>query len=205
MIMRVVLSILGLLLFIILCLALYAFLTPRPLDTTDLSIFLKDGESVNYCDLTQLDGSGKSSYDIPKAYTPGCGFSKTPMPILASCTEPLAEGVVDMRGLWLGTSGRIGHLERIEQCGNRVVVTAYGTIHDFRVDGTLKNGARDVGIVCNNFASAIRFDKGTMVFKLFRLFDVVTRKMEGEEMIFTFVDGIQTRTKRICQYPPDNK
>ena len=205
MIMRVVLSILGLLLFIILCLALYAFLTPRPLDTTDLSIFLKDGKSVNYCDLTQLDGSGKSSYDIPKAYTPGCGFSKTPMPILASCTEPLAEGVVDMRGLWLGTSGRIGHLERIEQCGNRVVVTAYGTIHDFRVDGTLKNGARDVGIVCNNFASAIRFDKGTMVFKLFRLFDVVTRKMEGEEMIFTFIDGIQTRTKRICQYPPDTK
>ena len=205
MIMRVVLSILGLLLFIILCLALYAFVTPRPLDTTDLSIFLKDGKSVNYCDLTQLDGSGKSSYDIPKAYTPGCGFSKTPMPILASCTEPLAEGVVDMRGLWLGTSGRIGHLERIEQCGNRVVVTAYGTIHDFRVDGTLKNGARDVGIVCNNFASAIRFDKGTMVFKLFRLFDVVTRKMEGEEMIFTFVDGIQTRTKRICQYPPDTK
>ena len=205
MIMRVVLSILGLLLFIILCLALYAFLTPRPLDTTDLSIFLKDGKSVNYCDLTQLDGSGKSSYDIPKAYTPGCGFSKTPMPILASCTEPLAEGVIDMRGLWLGTSGRIGHLERIEQCGNRVVVTAYGTIHDFRVDGTLKNGARDVGIVCNNFASAIRFDKGTMVFKLFKLFDVVTRKMEGEEMIFTFVDGIQTRTKRICQYPPDNK
>ena len=205
MIMRVVLSILGLLLFIILCLALYAFLTPRPIDTTDLSIFLKDGKSVNYCDLTQLDGSGKSSYDIPKAYTPGCGFSKIPMPILASCTEPLAEGVVDMRGLWLGTSGRIGHLERIEQCGNRVVVTAYGTIHDFRVDGTLKNGARDVGIVCNNFASAIRFDKGTMVFKLFRLFDVVTRKMEGEEMIFTFVDGIQTRTKRICQYPPDNK
>ena len=205
MIMRVVLSILGLLLFIILCLALYAFLTPRPLDTTDLSIFLKDGKSVNYCDLTQLDGSGKSSYDIPKAYTPGCRFSKTPMPILASCTEPLAEGVIDMRGLWLGTSGRIGHLERIEQCGNRVVVTAYGTIHDFRVDGTLKNGARDVGIVCNNFASAIRFDKGTMVFKLFKLFDVVTRKMEGEEMIFTFVDGIQTRTKRICQYPPDNK
>ena len=205
MIMRVVLSILGLLLFIILCLALYAFVTPRPLDTTDLSIFLKDGKSVNYCDLTQLDGSGKSSYDIPKAYTPGCGFSKTPMPILASCTEPLAEGVIDMRGLWLGTSGRIGHLERIEQCGNRVVVTAYGTIHDFRVDGTLKNGARDVGIVCNNFASAIRFDKGTMVFKLFRLFDVVTRKMEGEEMTFTFIDGIQTRTKRICQYPPDTK
>ena len=67
----------------------------------------------------------------------------------------LAEGVVDMRGLWHGVSGRIGHLERIEQCGNRVVVTAYRTIHDFRVDSTLKNRARDVGVVCNNFNTAI--------------------------------------------------
>ena len=203
MILSVVKSFFGLLLFLIVCLALYAFVTPRPLDTTDPSIFLKDGGSVNYCDLPQLDGSGKSADDIPKAYTPGCGFSETPMPILASCTEPLAEGVVDMRGLWHGISGRVGHLERIEQCGNRVVVTAYGTIHDFRVDGTLRNGARDVGLVCNNFATAIRFDKGTMIFRLFRLFDLVTRKMEDEEMIFTFVDGIETRTKRICQYPAD--
>ena len=83
------------------------------------------------------------------------------------------------------------------------MVTAYGTIHDFRVDGTLRNGARDVGLVCNNFATAIRFDKNTMIFRLFGLFDLVTRKMEGEEMIFTFVDGIETRTKRICQYPAD--
>ena len=57
--------------------------------------------------------------------------------------------------------------------------------------------------MCNNFATAIRFDKGTMTLRLFRLFDLVTRKMEGEEMIFTFVDGIETRTKRICKYPAD--
>ena len=182
----------------------YAFLVPRPVDTTDPTVFLQDGRSLDYCELPQLDGSGKLANDIPKAYTPGCSYTTIPMPILAECTEPLAEGVVDMRGLWLGVSGRVGHLERIEQCGNRVVVTAYGIIHDFRVDGTLKNGARDVGMVCNNFHSAIHFnDQEVMVFRLFNLFDTVFRKMRDEEMIFTFIDGIETSTKRICEYPDD--
>jgi hypothetical protein len=36
------------------------------------------------------------------------------------------------------------HVERIEQCGNRVVVTSEGVIHDMRVDGTLENGVNDV-------------------------------------------------------------
>ena len=204
MILRIFLWLVGLSFTLVACLLVYAFVVPRPLDTTDSSIFLKDGKTVNYCDLPELDGSGKSADDNPKAYTPGCGFSRTPMPILANCTEPLAEGVVDMRGLWYGVSGRIGHLERIEQCGNRVVVTAYGTIHDFRADGTLRNGARDIGAVCNNFNTAIHFDDGVMVFRLFNLFDAVTRRMNGEEMIFTFIDGIETRTKRVCQYPDDH-
>ena len=185
-------------------LLLYAFALPRPQDTTDPAIFLQDGRSVNYCDLPKLDGSGKSADDIPKAYTPGCSYTTVPMPVLSACTEPRADGVVDMRGLWLGVSGRVGHLERIEQCGNRVVVTAYGIIHDFRVDGTLKNGARDVGAVCNNFHTAIHFDEGVMVFRLFDLFDTVFREMRGDEMVFTFIDGIETRTKRICEYPTES-
>ena len=191
--------------FLLIVLLFYAFLVPRPFDTTDPAVFLEDGRSKDYCDLPLLDGSGKLANDIPKAYTPGCSYTTIPMPILAECTEPLAEGVVDMRGLWLGVSGRVGHLERIEQCGNRAVVTAYGIIHDFRADGTLKNGARDVGMACNNFQSAIHFnDEGVMVFRLFNLFDTVFRKMRGEEMIFTFIDGIETSTKRICQYPDDS-
>jgi hypothetical protein len=182
----------------------YAFVLPRPADTTDPAIFLQDGRSVNYCDLPELDDSGKSANEIPKAYTPGCSYTTIPMPVLAECTEPLAEGVVDMRGLWFGVSGRVGHLERIEQCGNRVVVTAFGIIHDFRVDGTLKNGARDVGAVCNNFNTAINFDdEGVMVFRLFDLFDTVFREMRDEEMIFTFIDGTETRTQRICQFPDE--
>ena len=129
-------------LLVISALLVYAFLMPRPPDTTDKAIFEGDGRNLNYCELPVLDGSGKSANDIPKAFTRGCGLTDVPLPILAECTEPLAAGVIDIRGLWRGISGRVGHLERIEQCGNRVVVTAYGTIHDFRLDGTLETGAR---------------------------------------------------------------
>jgi hypothetical protein len=189
----------GLLLILIVGLLMYAFLAPRPVDTTDPAIFHQDGATVNYCDLPELNGTGKTANDIPKAYTPGCGYSRTPLPVLAACTEPLAEGVVDMRGLWQSASGE--HLERIEQCGNRVVVTAFKVIHDFRVDGTLKNGARDVGAVCNNFNTAIHFDNGVMVFRLFDLFDTVTRSMRGDEMVFALFNGTEIPTKRICHYP----
>ena len=191
----------GFLAVLVIVILFYAFALPRPVDTTDPAIFMKDGRSLNYCDLPVLDGSGKSANDIPKAYTPDCSYTNIPMPILAECTEPLAEGVVDMRGLWLGISDGDEHLERIEQCGNRVVITAFGIIHDFRVDGTLKNGARDVGIVCNNFNSAIHFDEeGVMVFRLFDLFDTVFREMRNDQMIFTFINGNEISTKRICQY-----
>tara|TARA_Y100001970_G_scaffold43103_1_gene53725 strand:- start:3545 stop:4165 length:621 start_codon:yes stop_codon:yes gene_type:complete len=201
MLLRITLFFLSSLLFLGFCLFMYAFIAPRPLDTTDNAIFFKDGKSVNYCDLPKLDNTGLSADDIPKAYTPGCGFNQIPMPILSDCTEPLAEGVVDMRGLWLGTSGLKGFLERIEQCGNRVVITGHEIIHDFRLDGTLKNGARDIGMACNNFNAAIYFDEEVMTFRLFNLFDTVTRRMDGKEMIFTFINGIETRAKRICKYP----
>ena len=203
MILRVSLLFFGLLFFLIICFLAYAFLAPRPLDTTDPSIFLNDGKTINYCDLPKLDGSAKLADDIPKAYTPGCGYSQIPMPILEECSEPLAEGTIDMRGLWKGISGRKGFLERIEQCGNRVVVTGHNLIHDFRLDGTLRNGARDVGPACDNFNSAIFFKDEVMTFRLFNLFDTVTRRLDGEDMIFTFIDGEETRAKRICKFPED--
>ena len=201
MILRIVYIFFGLFLFLATSLAVYAFLLPRPFDTTNQSIFLKDGKTINYCELPKLDGSAKTANDIPKAFTPGCGYTQIPMPILAECTEPLAEGVVDLRGLWKGISGRKGFLERIEQCGNRVVVTGHNLIHDFRLDGTLTNGARDVGPACDNFNSAILFKDEVMTFRLFNLFDTVTRRLDGEDMIFTFIDGGETRAKRICKYP----
>jgi len=205
-IIKIMKLLLGLIAALVGALLVYAFALPRPADTTDPLIFLADGGALDYCQLPDLDSSSKTADEIPKAYTPGCNYTRVPMPILAECTEPLAEGVVDMRGLWYGVAGRVGHLERIEQCGNRVVVTASGLIHDFRVDGTLENGARDVGMACNNFNTAIHFNKqGVMVFRLFDLFDTVFREMRGEEMIFTFADGVETRMERRCHYPKAKK
>ena len=198
----------SLLVLLLLLSSLVAFLTlwPRPPDTTAPWVFSGDGAMLNYCDVPVLDGRGRSADEIPKAYTPNCGYSIMPMPILHDCREALAPGVPDMRGLWLAESGLIGHIERVEQCGNRMVVTTAGIIHDFRMDGTLKNGARDIQNYCTNFASAINVDEhGKVIFRLFDLFDTVSRHLDGENMVFTFVNGLETRMKRICRLPEGSK
>ena len=96
--------------------------------------------------------------DIPKAFTPPGGWhGEMPPPILAGCTEPLVAGAPDLRGLWrsIDVTGADGnplpadhpvrsYEERIEQAGNRVVVTSSGIVHDMYADGTLKNGCHDV-------------------------------------------------------------
>ena len=72
--------------------------------------------------------------DIPVANTPvgGYGASFPPL-ILGGCTEPLAPGAPDLRGIWKTISATRGgepvpaddllmtYTERIEQCGNRIV------------------------------------------------------------------------------------
>ncbi len=193
-------------LLLISCLLVFLTLWPRPVDTTEPWVFSADGAQLNYCRLTPLDGQGPSADDIPKAYTPNCGFSTMPMPILQECRQPIAAGIPDMRGLWLAQSGFVGHIERIEQCGNRMVVTTAGLIHDFRIDGTLKNGARDIQTYCTNLASAINVDtQGRIIFRLFNLFDTVSRHLDDEDMIFTFVDGTQTRMRRACSMPDKDR
>jgi len=95
--------------------------------------------------------------DIPVAHTPAAGYGLTfPPPVLATCTEPLVEGAPDLRGIWKtlhaerdGQPVPAGdyihsYVERIEQCGNRIVDMGGGTIADARADGTVENGVRDV-------------------------------------------------------------
>ncbi len=175
---------------------------PRPPDTTDASVFQGDASSVDYCELMALDGNGLLADDIPKAFTPGCGWETFPMPVLSECTEPLAEDVVDMRGLWLAVAGKPGHLERIEQCGNRTVVTSTGVIHDFRTDGTLRNGSRDIEppSCINTYVSIDYDDNGRMNFHPFGLpFTIVTRRMDADELVWTYpAINDEVRMKRIC-------
>jgi hypothetical protein len=187
------------------CFAFVLFGLPRPPDTTEPRVFQGDASTLDYCDLPVLDGSGRSADDIPKAFTPDCGWEEFPMPILAECTEALADDAVDMRGLWLASSGMEGHVERIEQCGNRTVVTSSGIIHDFRTDGTLRNGARDVEPPsCLNTFVSIDYEDGVMNFHPFGLpVTIVTRRIEGDELVWTY-PAIEdpVRMRRICRLPP---
>ncbi len=184
------------------------FVVPRPADTTQARVFEADGRALDYCDLPELTGAGPSADDIPVAYTPECGWEGGwPMPVLADCTEPLGPGIADLRGLWLGTKGLVGHVERIEQCGNRTVVTAGGIIHDFRTDGTLANGSRDIEPPsCVNTFVAIDFRDGVMSFHPFGLpFTIVKRWMDGDELVWTYpaIEG-EIRMKRICKLPREH-
>lgn len=176
---------------------------PRPENTTDPAIFTLDGASVDYCDLPMLTGDGMSADDIPKAYTPGCGWEMFPMPVLAACTEPLSPGAADLRGLWQAYDGAIGHVERIEQCGDRVVVTAGTIIHDMRSDGTLQNGANDINPNgCFRIRAAADYIDGALVLRPFgQSFVTVTRRIEDDELVWEYPSIGVTRMKRICTLP----
>jgi len=80
-----------------------------------------------------------------------------PPPVLAGCTEPLVDGAPGLRGLWEVVAVEVnrtlvprdghrvyGMLQRIEQAGDRMVVTGGGAIHDMRCDGTAERGVNDV-------------------------------------------------------------
>ncbi len=97
--------------------------------------------------------------DIPIAHTPPGGYGPSfPAPVLAGCTEPLIAGAPDLRGIWKTLRAERGgqpvpagayiwfYVERIEQCGDRIVDMGGGTIADARADGTAANGVHDVSV-----------------------------------------------------------
>lgn len=176
---------------------------PRPADTTDPQLFAGDGAALDYCveEDSSSAGAGLTADDIPTAYTPGCGWATFPQPILAGCMEPLPAGAPDLRGLWRAVEGRVGHIERIEQCGNRVVITSSGIIHDMRADGTLQNGVNDVAASnCMRIFVAAEFNNGSLDLRPFDAPPVlVKRYLEGEEMVWEYA-GVVSRLERICSF-----
>lgn len=184
------------------------FVYPRPVDTTQAQVFASDGAELDYCNLPDLDGSGVMAADIPKAFTPGCGWTRWPMPVLAQCTEALAPGVGDLRGLWRSTSpAGLDHVERVEQCGNRTVVTSAGIIHDFITDNTLANGSRDIEPPgCTNTWVSIEWHNGVQKYHPFGLpYTIVTRQRQGEELVWNYPATGEVRMKRICSVPPEHR
>ena len=65
--------------------------------------------------------------DTPVAHTPPGGYRDFPQPVLTGCDEPITPRSPDLRGVWQACRGPLkGHIERVEQAGNRVVITAGG-------------------------------------------------------------------------------
>lgn len=180
-------------------------LDPRPEDTTAVRVYAEPGLGLDECALPTLDGSGLMADDIPKAYTPECGVKQWPAPVLAGCSEPLAPGAADLRGLWqVVEGGMVGHVERIEQCGNRVVVSNDGFIHDFRTTGTLAEGANDISpLSCLRVRAAIAWnDAATLEFRPWNLRTLVTRELEDENtMLWKYPGQSLARLERRCTLP----
>ena len=208
---------LGLLLFIF----WLGFLSSRPPLTIDPATLAGDGSVLNYCELPELDGSGLLAADIAKGNTPNCGYTHFPLPILAQCTEPLADSADDIRGLWLGVrGGHVGHVERVEQCGSRVVVTSSGVIHDYGPNSTAGLNTDDTeGSVlftvgqkeyCMRTSASMIWNDGALDFHVFGWGPiVVTRYLEqgpaGEQLVWEYADGSTTHMDRICTLPEAQK
>lgn len=148
--------------------------------------------------------------DIPVAHTPPGGYGATmPPPVLASCTEPLVDGAPDLRGTWkvavVQVAGQLvvdhpalGSTQRIEQCGDRLVVTAGGVVHDMRCDGTVDGGVHDVMQL--DFETPIvvvaSYEDGMHVLRPVGVPVEVTRRLEGDELVWDYGGAFTARLHR---------
>jgi hypothetical protein len=150
--------------------------------------------------------------EIPVAHTPVGGYGTTmPPPVLAGCTEPVVDHAPDLRGTWQVVAVEVdgapagpdhpamGKVQRIEQAGDRVVVTASGVIHDMRCDGTEANGVHDV--LQSDFTTEITviatFEDGVHVLRPEGVPFEVRRWLDGDQRVWTYATLFTARLDRI--------
>ena len=149
--------------------------------------------------------------DIPVAHTPPGGYgSAMPPPILAGCTDELVDGAPDLRGMWevveVEVGGQpapdhpaLGSRQRIEQCGDRLVVTAAGVIHDMRCDGTVEHGVHDV--MQTDFTTEITvvatYEDGVHVLRPEGVPITVTRRLDGAQLVWDYAGLFIARLDRV--------
>jgi hypothetical protein len=155
--------------------------------------------------------------DVPTAHTPPGGYGTTmPPPVLAGCTEPLPAGAPDLRGTWqvvdavaggapLPSDHRIWqHVERVEQAGNRVVVTGGGVVHDMVVDGTFERGVNDVmaADLTTAISVAAAYEDGALVLQPRDLPGVeVRRRREGDLLVWEYHTAFTARLAPVPTAP----
>jgi hypothetical protein len=146
---------------------------------------------------------------IPVAHTPPGGWTEFPPPVLGACDEPLVAGAPDLRGTWrvvaveaagaeVADHPALGHVQRIEQCGDRLVVTAAGIVHDMRCDGTEANGVHDVAEFDKTTPITVvaSYEDGVHVLRPVGLPVEVTRRRDGDEMVWCYL-GFTARLRRV--------
>ena len=151
--------------------------------------------------------------EIAVAHTPAGGYGDVmPPPVLAGCTEPLVAGAPDLRGMWRVSSVEwlsgdaphpdpiADHVERIEQCGDRVCITTSGIIHDMRADGTAEHGVNDVAAVNGQVISVVcTFEDGVHTLRPVGMPGIeVTRRLEGDVLVWSYGPMFTARLERIA-------
>lgn len=137
----------------------------------------------------------------------GCQ-SDWPTPWLADCTEPLPPGVPDLRGLWADE----GHVERIEQCGNLVIIVGDNYTHGGFATGEVVDGVDDFaadGACTRPIQVALAYEGNTLQFRVGSVV-VVTRTLEvaadgRDELVWVFGTEERARMRRFCnlaEVPP---
>lgn len=154
---------------------------------------------------------GWTADDIPIAHTPPGGYGAAfPPPVLTGCTEPLVDGAPDLRGMWKAVDVQIAgqpapsthpawkHFQRVEQCGDRLVVTAGGVVHDMRCDGTVEHGVHDVfeGDYTTPIVVVAAYEGGVHVLRPVGVPVEVTRRRAGDQMVWEYL-GITVRLTRV--------
>jgi hypothetical protein len=92
-----------------------------------------------------------------------------------------------------------GHVERIEQCGDRVCITARGVIHDMRADGTAEHGVNDVAAVGGKPISVVcTIENGVHVLRPVGMPGIeVTRRLEGDQLVWEYGPMFTARLERV--------
>lgn len=147
-----------------------------------------------------LDAATTKAADVPVVRTPPGRWRDWPPMVLAGCDEPLPEGAPDLRGVWLAYKGPMkGHIERNEQAGDRVVITAGGVIHDMFADGTMAGGVHDEGVGGAEIHVVARYEDGRLDLFLNGKRRVVSRWRDGDDLVWRW--GPYTSRLRRLQYP----
>lgn len=155
----------------------------------------------------ELDGTGPKATDIPLDSTKeGASLRVWPPRVLDRCREPLAPGAPDLRGVWECFDGRMaGHVERIEQAGNRISIATGGLVHDMICDGTVENGVNDTaGIDGDRIRVAATFEGGVHKLRpMAKKVVVVSRRLDGDEMVWRY-GPFRNRLRRLESPPLDH-